>query len=312
MHVVIGSGALGIATALALKDLGKNVRIVRRAGTQDLTPPSPEMEVVTADFYDSKSLATAFRGADVVYQAAQPPYTQWLKQFPSLQAAILDACAEVGASVVLGDNLYCYSPPTGMIREDSPQVPTSRKGKVRKEMSDAALEAHRLGRVQVALVRPSNFFGPHYQRSAQDVFIPAMRGKSMMFLGRTDQLRSFSYVPDAGRTMAAIGTSEKGWGEAWIAPVQPATTQQGFARQVWNAAGRSGEPKISRLSKTGASLLGIFSPLVRELPEMMYEFEKPFVVDSTKVEETFGVAPTDFTVAVNATLDAWRGQANAI
>lgn len=307
MHVVIGSGALGTATVLALEELGEQVRIVQRAGTHRPAPESSRgAEVVTADFYDRDSLERAFRGGDVVHQVAQPPYTQWAEQFPALQDAVIDACATVGASLVLADNLYGYGPPDGILTEDSPRHPTARKGFVRKAMADSALRAHRDGRVQIAFVRPSNFFGPAYERGAKDVFVPALEDRKMMFIGRTDQPHSFSYLPDAGRAMAAVGTSGRGWGEAWIAPVQQPITQLDFARRVWSAAGRSGEPKISRLTKNGAFLLGMFSPIVRELPEMMYEFDRPFVVDSTKIQTAFDIVPTDLDDAVEATLSAWR------
>lgn len=307
MHAVIGNGALGAATALALEELGEEVRIVQRAGTHRSSPVSSrDREVVTADFYDRGSLTRAVRGADVVHQVAQPPYPQWAKQFPALQDAVIDACAVADASLVLADNLYGYGPPAGILTEDSPRDPTARKGIVRKAMAEVALRAHRDGRLQVALVRPSNFFGPTYERGGKDVFVPAAEGKPMMFLGRIDQPHSFSYLPDAGRAMATIGTSGRGWGEAWIAPVQQPITQFDFACTVWAAAGHSGEPKISRLTKNGARLLGIFSPLVRELPEMMYEYDRPFVVDSTKFQTAFDVVPTGFDAAVEETLSAWR------
>ncbi|WES63670.1 NAD-dependent epimerase/dehydratase family protein [Microbacter sp. GSS18] len=303
MQVVIGAGALGAATAEALVERGERVRVVSRTGAG--APEREGVESVAADVRDPESLDRAVAGAACVYQCAQPPYHRWLEDFEPLQTAVIEAAARAGANLVVADNLYGYGRPVGVLHEDSPREPVSRKGALRARMADAALEAHRAGRLRVALVRPSNFFGPRYERSGVELFRPALAGGRMTFLGGADQPHAYTYVPDAGRALAAVGTSDDGWGAAWIAPAQPAVTPRELARLVWRAAGREGDPRISVLGRRTASVLGLFSPLVRELPEMMYEFEEPFVVDSSRIQSAFGIRPTPLGEAVRASLDAF-------
>lgn len=300
MHVVIGNGALGQATATALAAAGQPVRVISRSGSVR----SADIETVRVDVRHPDALARAVRGASCIYQCAQPAYPQWIAEFGSLQAAVLDAAVSVGADLVLGDNLYGYGKPEGVITEDSPRVPVTRKGRLRAAMADTALAAHRAGRLRVALVRPANYIGPGYERTMADLVRPARAGRPLTMLGSLDEPHSFSYVPDAGRALAAVGLSEDGWGSAWIAPVLPPVTQRALAGAIWAAAGREGEPSVRRLTRRGAAILGLFQPTVRELVEMMYEFDEPFVVDSGEMARRFGVRATGFDEAIRDTVAA--------
>jgi hypothetical protein len=63
-------------------------------------------------------------------------------------------------------------------------------------------------------------------------------------------------------------------------------------------------PKMSGVSKLMMSLAGLFIPGARESVEMMYEFEKPFIVDSSKFKRSFGDISTTHREAVKQTI-AW-------
>jgi len=302
LHVVIGAGPLGSAVARTLLNRGERVRMVTRSGSR----PVDGAEALAADVTNSKGAAAAVDGASVVYQCAQPPYHRWAEEFPALQASILDATASAGASIVIADNLYSYGDPGGaVITEATPENPTSTKGTVRRSMARDALAAHAAGRLRVALTRPANYFGPHYDQTGTTVFAKAGLGKSMQFLGRADQPHSFSYVPDAGAAMAAIGTSESGWGQVWITPVQPPMTQADFAERIWRAAGQSGTPKASYVGSGMLRFVGLFSPSARAVVEMMYEYTAPFVASSAAFESEFGASPTSTDEAIAATLRAY-------
>ena len=306
-HVVFGSGPLGTAVAKELLHRGESVALVNRSGKATVSG----VEVIVGDAYDPAFAANAVRGAAVVYQCAQPAYHRWTEDFPRLQQAILDAAAAEGARLVIADNLYSYGDPAGsVITETSPEKPTAKKGLLRKMMADAALQAHRDGTVEVALSRPSDYFGPGYDIMGDNVFRRAVAGRRMHLVGSATAPHSFSFVPDAGKAMAILGTSELSWGQVWIPPVQPAMTQQAFADQVWSLAGQPGRGRTGVLGRSGVALLGMVSKPIRELREMLYGFERPFIVDSSKFESTFGVAPTPLDQALGETL-AWYRNANA-
>lgn len=302
LHVVIGTGPLGAAVAHSLINRGQRVRVISRSGR-----PGPEgTEALAADVSTPDGATTAVAGASIVYQCAQPAYHRWAEEFPALQAAILDATASVGARLVLADNLYAYGDPEGaVIDENTPERATTKKGSVRRAMARDALAAHADGRLHVAITRPSNYFGPGYDQSGTAIFGTASRGKPMQFLGRGDQPRSVSFVPDAGAAMAAIGTSETGWGRIWITAMQPSMTQAEFGERVWRAAGQTGAPKFSYIGPGKLRLAAIFSPVVREVIEMEYEFDRPFVASAAAFESQFGMQATPLDEAIRATVQAY-------
>lgn len=296
-HLVLGTGAVGATLANHLAAQGHTVRVVNRSGKRGSLDPA--IPLSQADLNDPADAASALAGADVVYQVTQPAYTRWEAEFPQLQRTILTAAEHAGASVVLADNLYGYGPPRGETLTDaSPQQPTTRKGTVRKAMAEEALAAHAAGRVRIALTRPSNYVGAAYPIYRDLVLDQIAKGKPARVLGRTNQPHSFSYVPDAARAMAAIGTSEQGWGRAWITPVMAPITQADLVEQLWDAAGQHGKPKVTGMRGAALRTLGVFMPMLRESVEMMYEFDGPFVASSAAFEKAFGWGATSWEDAI--------------
>jgi nucleoside-diphosphate-sugar epimerase len=303
LHVVVGAGGLGRTLAEELVARGRSVRLVSRSGAATVAGA----ESVGADALNPSELDSALARASVVYQCSQPEYTRWAQEFPQLQTGILDATVRAGADLVIADNLYMYGDPKGaVISETTPQSPTTKKGRVRKAMADAALAAHHDGRLRVAISRPSDYFGPGHDQSSKAIFANAVQGKKMQFFVRLDQPHTLSFLPDAAAAMAVLGTSDAGWGSAWIPPVQPALTQAEFAELVWAAAGQAGKPKVSVIGGPMVKALGLVVPIVRELAEMAYQYEGPFVVDSSRFESTFGVTPTPSDRAIAATVEYYR------
>jgi nucleoside-diphosphate-sugar epimerase len=304
-HLVFGTGPLGTAVAEELLRRNVSVAMVNRAGTGRLQG----VEYIAGDASDPAFAREVVRGAAVVYQCAQPEYHRWAEDFPQLQSSILEGAAASGARLVIGDNLYMYGDPHGsVLTEDFPQQPTTRKGAVRKSMADAAMAAHHAGRVEVAVSRPSDYFGPGYDVMGDTVFRRALEGKPIQLLGSAHQLHSFSYVPDAGRAMAILGTSESSWGEVWIPPVQQPLTQSQLADVVWAAAGRRLPAKTQVSGRTMTRALGLFIRPMREMVEMLYEFEKPYIVDSTRFELAFGVTATPLAEAIATTVEWYRAR----
>jgi nucleoside-diphosphate-sugar epimerase len=171
-------------------------------------------------------------------------------------------------------------------------------------MSEAALDAHHAGKVQVAIGRGSDFFGPWAFGSSHGdrVFYPALAGKTASNWGKLDLPHTATYTGDFGRALVVLGERAEALGQAWHVPSdQPQITQRQFGELVFGAAGQ--RPKMRGSGKMW-TLLGIFMPVGREIAEMLYELEKPFVVDSSKFESAFGVKATPIADAVNATV-AW-------
>ncbi len=304
LHVVFGAGPLGRSVVNELVRRGQTVRVVSRSG-QMLEAPQG-VELVAGDLYNAAVVRELTQGAAVAYQCAQPHYYEWPEKFPPLQAAIIDGLTDSGVKLVIGENLYMYGDTDGKpLTEDLPSAAHTRKGKVRAAMSEAALAAHKAGKVQVALGRGSDFFGPWVLGSShgERVFYPALVGKSASFGGKLDLPHTVTYIEDFGRALVILGERDEALGQAWHVPNdRPQITQRQFAGLVF---AETGHPvKASGIGKLMMALGGLFIPEARESVEMMYEFEKPFVVDSGKFERTFGVTATPMTEAIKATV-AW-------
>jgi nucleoside-diphosphate-sugar epimerase len=222
-----------------------------------------------------------------------------------LQAAITEGVAPNGSKLVIGENLYMYGQVNGPIHEGLPYDTHTRKGRARAQMAEAALAAHQAGQARMAIGRGSDFFGPWVLRSSmgERAFYPAIAGKTAQLTGQLDLPHTYTYIEDMGKALVILGERDEALGQAWHVPNdQPAITQRQFMTMVFEEIGLP--PKMSGMGKLMMRLGGLFIPEAREMVEMMYEFEAPFVVDSNKFERTFGVRATPLREAIRATV-AW-------
>lgn len=305
-HVVLGTGAIGRAVAEELLRRGESVRIVNRSGRMEEVPAG--VEVVASDLYDQANVREVTRGAKVVYQSAQPPYHEWTEKFPLLQKSVIDGLTGTSAKLVIVENLYMYGEMNGRaFSEDMPYQAQTRKGRVRGEISAAAFEAHKQGLVRVTSARGGNFFGPWGTDSTMGAraFYPLLHGKPAQLIGRTDVAHTHTYVKDFGIALVILGEREEADGQAWHVPNDQPRMTQGELVHLFAEEARV-EPRISRMGKTMMSIGGLFIPEAKETVEMMYEFEKPFVIDSSKFEKTFSVKATPVRQAIRETAEWYR------
>jgi nucleoside-diphosphate-sugar epimerase len=305
-HVILGTGAIGRAVMEELARRGESVRMVNRSGKMDEAPAG--VEVVASDLYDQARVREVTREAQVVYQAAQPKYNQWPEKFPLLQKSIIDGLTGSNAKLVLVENLYMYGDTDGKpMTEDTPYNAHTRKGRARGEISRAAFNAHKEGRVRVTAARGGNFFGPWGTASTMGAraFYPLLRGKPAQLIGRTDLPHSHTYVKDFGAALVILGERAAADGQAWHVPNDmPRMTQAELVRLFAEEAGV--EPRLSNMGRLMMAMGGLFIPEARETGEMMYEYEKPFIVDSSKFEKTFGMKATPMREAIRETADWYK------
>src|SRR4051794_22534219 len=156
LHVVVGAGAVGTRTATLLADRGHRVRILSRSGAG---PDDPRVERVSADAADAGRLADLSRGATAIYNAVNPPYHRWPRDWPPIAAALLGAAEREGAVLATVSNLYGYGPVDGPMTEDLPLAASGPKGRTRAAMWHDALASHAAGRIRATEVRPSSYLG---------------------------------------------------------------------------------------------------------------------------------------------------------
>lgn len=303
LHVIFGTGPLGMSVMRALVQRGKPVRMINRSGRADVPAG---VEVRAADAYTPSSALAASAGAAVIYQCAQPEYHEWVEKFPPLQASILEAAIAHGAKFIVGDNLYMYSPDAHPISEDSPQTPVTKKGRVRKAMADAVLAAHRAGRVRVALGRGSDFFGPQVKGSSlgERFFENIVRGKPGELLGNIHVPHTFTFIDDFGTALVNLGERDEALGRAWHVPNAPAETSASIVSCVEEMLGKPVKVRVA--GKWYIRFGGLFVPAAREMIEMFYEFEKPYVVDDSQYKRVFGDHSTPLREGLRQTLEWYQ------
>ncbi len=270
----------------------------------------PQVEVVAADVSDMQQAIAAAAGARVIYQALNPPYHRWHELFPELQAGALRAARASGARYVSIENLYMYDS-SGVMSEDSPIAPASAKGRLRQLMSEEVMVAHRDGELCAVALRSSDYFGPGVTGSAlgERVFAALVAGKKAQVGGSLTQPHSFAYIEDVGQAAAELGTRDDVLGRVWMAPHAPAVTQGEVVATACRILGRT--PGVSTVSPTVMRLAGLFVPNAKASVEMMYEFTRPFVVDSSASERELGLRATAMDVALERTVAWFRGHRQA-
>ncbi|RNL60107.1 NAD-dependent epimerase/dehydratase family protein [Arthrobacter oryzae] len=306
LHVIFGTGAIGLATFDALRRRGRTVRMVNRSGK---APVPQDVEVVAGDAADPVFAARAAQGAAVVYQTMNPPYHQWSAQFPALQAGVLAAAEAEGARLVSMENVYMYGRPDGRtLTEDRENNAHTKKGQLRARMAEELLSAHRAGRVEIAIGRASDYFGPRggAQSNLGDrVFPAALAGKTSTVLGDRNQPHTYTYIPDIGEGLAVLGEHSDAPGEIWHLPNDPQTrSTQELVDTIYRQAGRH-RTKVRAVPPFFLRAMAITSPVVRELLEMQYQFEEPFIVDSSKITTRLGVTATTLNQAIAETLTSY-------
>jgi nucleoside-diphosphate-sugar epimerase len=306
LHVVFGVGQVGRALVTHLAGLGVEVRAVSRRRPAQL---ADRIDWRAADAADADAAAGAAKGATTVYQCLNAPYTVWAKQFPPLQHGVLAAAQRNDALLVSLENVYGYGPTGGIpMTEDTPLAATTVKGRTRAAMTNELLAAAESGRVRIAIGRAADFFGADVTESTlgKQVFANALAGRRADFLGDVDLPHTYSYVPDIVAGLATLGTDDRAVGHVWHLPGPETVTTR---RVLDLIAAEVGHPVgVRSLPKLVVRALGLINPMMRSLAEMAYQFEEPFVLDTTKYESTFGNAGTPIDTAITETIASYRSR----
>lgn len=303
-QLVIGNGPAGAATARLLAGQGSPVRVVSRSSR----PDQPGIDHVALDATDSGRLIEVAEGATVIYNCACPPYHRWMRDWPPLAASVNAAAEATGAVLVVLSNLYGYGPVDGKITENLPLVATGDKGRTRASVWTEALDLHEQGRIRVVEVRASDFFGPGVTDGghlADRVLPQLLHGRTVRVMGDPDTPHSWTYLPDVARTLVRVAGMEDAWGRPWHVPTAPPLSIRAMVEKLAKHA-EVGAVAVRRLPAGMLRVLALVSPLLRELKEVQYQFDRPFVVDSSAYTARFDEDATPIDEQIRATVDWWR------
>jgi nucleoside-diphosphate-sugar epimerase len=307
LHVVFGAGQVGAPLAQQLLRAGKRVRIVKRSATA----VAPGVEIARGDAVDRAFCDASTEGATTVYHCMNPPYDTriWADLVPRYMDNLIGACAKVGARLVVLDNLYMLGRPGGRaLTEETPVNPCSRKGEIRARAAERLFEAHRRGDVLATCGRASDFYGPGGTLTGLgDFFWPrVLAGKTAYSPYSLDAIHTYHYVPDVAAGLLTLGCAEAdAYGRPWMLPCAPAGSFRDLVARIARVSGQT--TRVAQLPRWLVKTAALVMPLLRELDEMLYQWEEPFVVDDRRFRERFQVMPEGADQAAADTVE-WARQ----
>jgi nucleoside-diphosphate-sugar epimerase len=288
MHVVFGAaGALGAAIVQNLAQQDKTVRAVVRDVDRARKVLPSSAEIVAADASKPDDVKPVFHDASVIYHCVNVPYDKWTEVMPLVTDNILEGAIEKQASVVFPGNVYVYGPFQRIpAREDHPLAATSKKGKLRIDLEKKLMEAHSNGKVKVVIPRFPDYYGPNVTNNLmKPIFMAALSGTKASWIGNLDVQHDFVYIEDAAAACIMLGETASSYGEVWHVPGAGPITGREFIDMAFKAAGK--KPNIGVLGEHMIREAGQMNPEIRELIELLYEFEEPLVLDGNKFSTEF-------------------------
>jgi nucleoside-diphosphate-sugar epimerase len=306
--VVVGYGAVGRETVklLAERKGEGRLRVAQRAEPRGLPV---EAEFVATDALDAGSVTRACEGANAVICCLGFPYDAriWQKQWPKAMENLLAACEKAKARFIFADNLYMYGPQTEPLVEDMPLTTYGKKPKLRAEITKLWQAAHTAGRVEAVAVRASDFYGPDVPTS-----VLSFHGVKNLLAGKPAILpfpgvypHDITYVPDFARALVTLlDAAPDDYGQAWHVPNAPTDN---FRALIEKAAALAGvEPQMRVIPEVLLMVGGLFDRQVRELGEMRFQVDRPYIVNAEKFSKRFWPDATSFEDGLKATIAFYR------
>jgi nucleoside-diphosphate-sugar epimerase len=302
LALVLGAtGGIGSAVATRLVAAGWKVRALHRSPGK--VQKDSRFEWIKGDAMIASDVRSAAQGAALIVHAVNPPgYKDWDKLvLPMLDNSIAAAKAS-GARILFPGTVYNYGPDApAEIAEDAPQNPVTRKGKIRVEMERRLCAAG----VNVLIVRAGDYFGPGAANNwfSMGLITPGRRPTAITYPGKRGIGHQWAYLPDVAETMVRLVESD---GLADVARYHldghwdaDGTRMIGAIRRV---LGDRRLP-VKRTPWLVMRLVSPFVPMLRELMEMKYLWERPVRIRGKAIESALGEEPrTPLDEAVRATL----------
>jgi nucleoside-diphosphate-sugar epimerase len=307
--LIIGAnGRLGQALTAAFLAAGWKVHgQVRKPPTR----PQTGVHWVDAPLAQSARIAEAVHAANIVIHAANPLYTQWQAQARSITRQAIDVARRLSALMLFPGNVYNFGARMPqLLDEDTPQKPTTRKGRIRVELEQDLREAAGSG-LRSVVIRAGDFFGGPGRGSWFDlVIVKSLRKGIAVYPGPLHAVHAWAYLPDLARAFVMVAEKQA------VLPMFTTVHFEGHAltgQQLLDALGRSARRQglllpnvpLRRRSLPWPLLrvAGLAAPMLREISEMRYLWKTPHRLVGERLEQLVGKVPiTPLDQALDETL----------
>lgn len=300
MQTILGSGgAIGTPLARELKAYTDKIRLVARKPVQ----VNGDDELITADLTNTADVDRAVAGSEVVYLTVGLEYNikVWRRDWPIIMKNVIDACIKHNARLVFLDNVYMYGKnEIPHMTESSTIAPPSKKGEVRAALHHMLLQAKGL---KMAIARSADFYGPGVKNGMLTITVQEefKKGKRAYWQLDDTKIHTFTYTPDAAKGTAIIGNTPDAFGQVWHLPTSSEkVTGKEFIERI--AGIMQVQPKYYILARWMMGLMGLFVPIVKEIKEMSYQYDRDYIFDSSKFEKRFNFKPTTYATGLQASI----------
>jgi nucleoside-diphosphate-sugar epimerase len=299
MQTILGAnGTIGTILAKELVNYTDKIRLVSRNPRK----VNETDELVAADLSNPAAVDIAVEGSDVVYLVVGLAYNlkEWEEKWPRLMRATVDSCIKHHSRLVFFDNVYMYDiKAISHMTEESPINPPSRKGAVRKQIARMIMDEVKAGKLMAMIVRSADFYGPGSDNSfiTEMVYKRFLKRKKATWLVNPEKKHSFTYTPDAAKATALLGNTEEAYNTVWHLPTDKNTlTGRQFVELF--AKEMNVPNKLFVMPVWMIKIIGIFVPVLKEMPEMMYQYDRDYFFDSSKFERRFKFKLTTYSEGV--------------
>lgn len=300
LHVVVGaSGQLGRELVTTLHRLGHRVRAVTRGPAAAVWPG---VAAETGDIGDPRDAERLCRDATVVYGCFGAPHRQWPELFPRMMRGMIAGATRAGATIVYADNLYAYGPQTEPLVETMPPTRFGRKPRLRAELAAMLLD----GPTPAVIGRAADFYGPGVTNAmlGAPLVRAVLAGKRVFLPGTIDASHTFTFVADFAQALTTLGLADDVTGRVWHVPSAPPVSLRDVVERLATLCGT--RARITAIPAFAVRAAAWVSPTARELAELSFQWDRPYVVSHARYAARFGDRHTSLDDGLRATLaDAW-------
>ncbi len=307
-HLILGfTGGIGRAVAMSLckRNIPVKALVRDQEKAKRFIDGIENIELIQGDASTTEDLDKAFQGIGVVYYCINVPYHQWENKVLGLLNKCVEAAIRHEVRLVFPGNVYVYGHAKyNPVDEKHPHAAHTKKGQIRMEMEEMLALARKDSGLDYTIVRMPDFYGPYVINTfSEQLYLNAIKGKTLRWIGNLDTEIELIFIEDGGEAMVMAALEKKSSGEIFNIPGNSITTSRKYLREIVNQARK--KAKISTMdSDLVFWLIGLFSPIVKEVHEMLYLKREKLILKGDKFSKLIGPLPTtDYTIGIRKTLE---------